>query len=122
LSAAHVRLSSVYVESLDWADIVRRYDRPHTLFFCDPPYYGLEGYGVDFGLEQYALMAKLAKTISGRMIITVNDCPEMREIFAGLFIQEAEIKYSCGNAAKAKRKSSTELIILNRPDGWGHDG
>ena len=48
LSAAHLRLSRVVVEHLDWADCMRRYDRPTTLFYCDPPYWLTEGYGVDF--------------------------------------------------------------------------
>ena len=31
LSAAHLRLASAYIERLDWAACVDRYDRPHTL-------------------------------------------------------------------------------------------
>ena len=60
---------------------MRRYDRAHTLFFCDPPHYGLAGYGMKFGLEQYERMAEMARTIKGKMLITVNDCPEMRRVF-----------------------------------------
>lgn len=118
LSHAHLRLAGAYIESLDWADCVQRYDRQHTLFFCDPPYYGLEGYGVEFDLEQYERMADLARTIKGKMLITVNDCPEMRRIFHGLPIQEVGIKYSCGRNS-ATRRQSTELIIRNSEDGWG---
>ena len=51
---------------------MRKYDREHTLFYCDPPYWGTEGYGVDFGLEQYAQIAELARTIKGRMIISLT--------------------------------------------------
>lgn len=58
LSVAHLRLSRTYIEHLSWDDCIRRYDRPHTLFYLDPPYWGTEGYGVDFGLEQYTLMAE----------------------------------------------------------------
>lgn len=118
LSHAHLRLSGAYIESLDWAECVRRYDRPHTLFFCDPPYYGLAGYGVAFGLEQYERMAEMARTIKGKMLITVNDCPEMRQVFKGLPMREIGIKYSCSNG-QDKRKESTELIIRSCEDGWG---
>ncbi|MDH5298112.1 MAG: DNA adenine methylase [Desulfobulbaceae bacterium] len=121
LSGAHLRLAGAYIESMDWAEVVRRYDRDHTLFFCDPPYYGLAGYGVPFGLEQYQLMAALARSIKGRMVITVNDCPEMREAFSGLPIRETGIKYTCG-VVHGERRESTELIILNREDGWGGQG
>ena len=79
------------------------------MFFCDPPYWETEGYGVDFGIEHYLKMADMAKTIKGRMIITVNDHPKMHEVFAGLKV----------DLGSQKPKSSGELIIFNREDGWG---
>jgi DNA adenine methylase len=72
---------------LPWHDCITRYDRPHTLFYCDPPYWGTEGYGVDFGLDQYDRMATLAKTMQGCCVISVNDIPEMHQAFAGLTIE-----------------------------------
>jgi DNA adenine methylase len=81
LSDAHLRLTETVIENLPWADCIKRYDRAHTLFYCDPPYWGTEGYGVDFGLEQYAIMADLARSIKGKIMISVNDIPEMREAF-----------------------------------------
>lgn len=111
LSAAHLRLHRTYVEHLPWDECIRRYDRPHTLFYCDPPYWGTEGYGVDFGLEQYDRMATLAKTIKGKMIISVNDIPEMREAFKGLVIGTADITYTVGGAGRSAEKR--ELIIRN---------
>lgn len=110
LSVAHLRLSRTYIENLPWHDIVRRYDRPATLFYLDPPYFGTEGYGVEFGLEQYDQMAVLARTIKGKMIISVNDIPEMRLAFSGLPMERVEISYTVGGAG---RKKTGELIIRN---------
>ena len=110
LSAAHLRLSRAYIEHLDWAACIRKYDRPHTLFYLDPPYFGTEGYGVAFGLEQYAQMADLAKSIKGKMIISVNDIPAMREAFKGLPMERLEINYSVGGAGRSKAKAG-ELLI-----------
>lgn len=112
LSAAHLRLSQTYIEHLDWAACIEKYDRPHTLFYCDPPYWGTEGYGVEFGLEQYQRMAELAKNIKGHMVISVNDIDEMRETFAGLTIKTADITYSLSGAGRSPKKSR-ELIICN---------
>lgn len=81
LSAAHLRLNGAYIECLPWAACIERYDRPHTLFYCDPPYWQTTGYGVEFTLDEYKKMAELARTIAGTMIISVNDHPEMRRIF-----------------------------------------
>lgn len=112
LSAAHLRLSRTYIEHLAWDECIRRYDRPHTLFYLDPPYWGTEGYGVDFGLEQYALMADLAKSIKGRMIVSVNDIPAMRQAFAGLEMERLEINYTVGGAGRSKGAAG-ELLISN---------
>lgn len=75
---------------------IKKYDRPYTLFYLDPPYWGTEGYGVEFGLEQYTVMAELAKSIKGKMIVSVNDIPEMRKTFWGLQMTTAGVTYSLG--------------------------
>lgn len=111
LSMAHLRLSRTLVEHLDWYQCIERYDRPHTLFYCDPPYWGTEGYGVDFGLENYDLMAELARRIKGKMIISVNDIPEMRQVFNDLNIQTVDISYNLKVTGKASRQK--ELVIFN---------
>lgn len=112
LSQAHLRLSRTTIEHLPWHDCITRYDRPHTLFYCDPPYWGTEGYGVDFGLEQYDRMASLAKTMQGRCVISVNDIPEMNRAFSGLTIERVELNYSVGGKGRSSAKSG-ELIIRN---------
>ncbi|EDU9359271.1 DNA adenine methylase [Salmonella enterica subsp. enterica] len=111
LSLAHLRLSRTIIEHTDWERCVERYDRPHTLFYCDPPYWGTEGYGVDFPFEEYERMAQLATSMQGKVIISVNDIPEMRKAFAGLEMQSVGIKYNLQTTEKAKPKR--ELIIRN---------
>lgn len=111
LSAAHLRLSRTYIEHLEWSECIRRYDRPHSLFYCDPPYWGTEGYGVGFGLDQYDKMAELARTIKGRMVISVNDIPEMRQAFSGLTMETVGITYTVGGSGKSAPRN--ELIIRN---------
>lgn len=109
LSMAHLRLSRTVIEQLGWEECIQRYDRPHTLFYCDPPYWGAVGYGVEFELENYVLMAQLTRDIKGKMIISVNDIPEMRQIFDGLNLQSVEIKYSLSGKPAPRR----ELVICN---------
>lgn len=111
LSDAHLRLNGVFVESMAWDMCVERYDRPHTLFFMDPPYWGTEGYGVPFELAQYGRMAQLLRSIKGKALVTVNDIPEMRAAFKGLPMREVSITYSVGTPAARRR--SGELIIAN---------
>lgn len=114
LSEAHLRLSRTHIENLPWDRCVRKYDRPQTLFYMDPPYWGTEGYGVEFGLEQYDAMASLAREIKGKMIISVNDIPEMRKAFKGLAMRSVAVKYDVGNW-QGKAADRRELIICNWP-------
>jgi len=39
---AAMKLSRVVIECLPWQEVIRRYDRPETLFYLDPPYWGCE--------------------------------------------------------------------------------
>ncbi len=117
LSMAHLRLVGATIEQLDWKVCVEKYDRPHTVFFLDPPYWETEGYGVEFGLEQYEAMASLARSIKGKMIITVNEHPEMRRVFAGLPMEGAAITYSVGGGANSQ--AAQELIIRSSEEGFG---
>ena len=112
LSAAHLRLASTYIEHLDWGACVERYDRPTTLFYCDPPYWGTEGYGVPFDLAEYDRLASLARTIKGKMIVSVNDIPEMRKAFAGLAMERVELAYQVAGGRRSGGRSG-ELVIRN---------
>lgn len=112
LSDVHLRLNGVFVEHRPWDLCVQRYDRPHTMFFMDPPYWGTEGYGVDFPLQQYGRMAELMHAMKGKAVVTVNDVPEMREAFAGLSMQRVAITYSVA-AEIARRRPTGELIVTN---------
>ncbi len=111
LSAAHLRLSSAYIENMDWHKLMERYDRPHTLFYLDPPYWETAGYGVDFGIEQYEKMAAKLATLSGKAIVSLNDHPDIRRIFAAFQMDTVPIQYNVGGGGKAVDRK--ELIIYS---------
>lgn len=112
LSAVHLRLHQVFIEHLTWVDCVERYDRAHSLFYMDPPYYGTEGYGVDFGLEEYDRMAALMGSMKGKAVVSVNDIPAMRKAFKGHQIKRVTISYSVGASGRG-REPKGELVICN---------
>jgi len=109
LSQAHLRLSQVYIENLDWEKCIKKYDRAKTFFFLDPPYWKVEGYGVPFGIEQYQRMAELMRTMKGKAILTINDHPDMKAVFAGFSTKEVEINYTVGGGGKSNK--SREMVI-----------
>lgn len=111
LSTAHLRLASAYIEHLDWAACMDRYDRPHTLFYCDPPYWETEGYGVPFPWTEYERLATKMKALKGKAILSINDHPDIRRAFAGFQMERLEIDYTVGGGAHAARRG--ELIIYS---------
>jgi DNA adenine methylase len=111
LEAIHDRLAGVTIECLDWRDFLTRWDRPGALFFCDPPYFGTEDYyGRDlFPPADHAAMAAALGTIGGRFILTINDLPETREIYAAFHIESVDLTYQVGGADEAK--AVKEIIV-----------
>jgi len=113
LEAAHERLEGVVFECLDWAELIERYDTPQTLFYLDPPYFGGEddyGKGL-FDRSQFARMAELLAGIQGAFVLSINDRPEIRELFGRFHLEEARLKYSVSSGAATE---AAELIICNR--------
>lgn len=107
LSAAHLRLARVTIEHLPWQDCITRYDRPDTLFFCDPPYWQTAGYGNAFGLDEYQQLADIMASSKGRLILTINDHPDMRRIFRGFPTQRLRTTYTIGG----QHAAAGELLI-----------
>lgn len=112
LSAAHLRLAEVYIEHLPWRECIERYDRPHTLHYCDPPYWQTEGYGVAFGWEQYEALAEVMRTCSGKVMLSINDHPDVRRLFQGFRTESIPTTYSMGNRSGSGAKR-TELVVLS---------
>ncbi|PRG58061.1 restriction endonuclease subunit M [Burkholderia multivorans] len=111
LSAAHLRLSGAYIEKLEWHACIERYDRPHTFFYLDPPYFETEGYGVRFGFEQYERMANMIGGLQGRAILSLNDHPAIRALFAQFEMDCVDIQYTVGGAGNTVARK--EIIIYS---------
>lgn len=112
IEAVHERLAGVTIERLPWSDFVKRYDRPGTLFYLDPPYYGSEDdYGRDmFGRAEFEAMAEQLRGVRGRFVLSLNDHPEVRRIFAGFNFRDERLSYTVGSGPA---KSVGEVIITN---------
>ncbi|MGB8181769.1 MAG: DNA adenine methylase, partial [Stellaceae bacterium] len=111
LAAVHRRLRAVTIEALDFQAFIERYDRPTTLFYADPPYWGCESdYGPNlFSRADFERLAAVLHRLKGRFILSINDRPEIRQVFAGFRIEAVGVTYRA-NGVKHVR----ELIISNR--------
>lgn len=117
LEDVHTRLAGVVIECLDFEAFIRRYDRPATLFYLDPPYHGSEGdYGPElFSRDDFTRLENLLRGLSGTFLMSINDTPEIREIFADFIIEEVKTTYSVGVKA-GEKGGAAELIISNVGD------
>lgn len=79
----------------------------------DPPYWKTQGYGADFGIDQYQAMADFMRNAQGRVLVSINDHPEIREVFEGFRFEELQICYSSTNQRKGKAAVTGELAIMN---------
>ncbi len=113
LEAIHERLAGVVIERLPWQEFIERYDRPDALFYLDPPYFGSEGdYGAGmFNRTQFDLMARRLESIDGRFLLSLNDHPQVRSIFAAFAMRSKSIIYQVGGGANTS--DAVELIISN---------
>ncbi|WP_445115023.1 DNA adenine methylase [Acinetobacter sp. WZC-1] len=114
LSAVHKRLQNVCIENRNFDALIERWDRPSTLFYLDPPYYNCEKYyGKDiFSRDDFIKLRDILKNIKGKFILSLNDVPEVREIFAGFYFHAEKIRWSY-NSKTQNENNGKELIITN---------
>jgi len=110
LSEVHLRLARVTIENLPWQDFIKRYDRPNTFFYIDPPYYKAPYYQHNLDLEDYREMSETLAALKAKFILSINDHPEMRDVFKDFRIEPVTLKYT---VAKDEQKTGRELIIAN---------
>lgn len=117
LVEVHWRFERVTVECLDACDCIRLYDRPETVFYCDPPYWGTsQAYAHKYRPEDYRRLSDTLDAIKGRFVLSLNDCASVRELFKKHRIRTVKLKYSQGNSRQVsdtRSKERSEVIITN---------
>lgn len=111
LAEAHVRLSQTTIEHLPWFECAQRYDREHTLFYLDPPYWETVGYGVDFEWDEYLQIRDFMRRAKGKVVLSINDHPDIKELFCEFRRAEVAHEYTVGG--QHNRQKVTELIYCN---------
>ena len=106
------RLKNTYVENLSFEKIIDNYDREHSFFFCDPPYFETSGYDNKFGEDEHIILLDKLKKLKGKFLLTINDHPKVREWYKDFNIKEVEVNYSISKDEKGRGKYK-ELIITN---------
>lgn len=105
------RLKRVFIENLDFEDLINRYDKEHTVFYCDPPYIESREYIIKFDISDHERLAKKLNAIKGKFILSLNNHKLAYELYSDKNIFEVKHNYSM---RKTKHnKNCKELIITN---------
>lgn len=80
------RLLRVQIENRPALDVIRLYDSPETLFYCDPPYIHVtrgdsKAYGHEMTDDQHAELADALNAAQGTVAISNYDCPLMNKLY-----------------------------------------
>jgi DNA adenine methylase len=112
LEDVHERLCGVDIERLPYAELIARYDTPGTLFYLDPPYWGCEDYyGPDiFSEADFERLSGLLEGLQGRFVMSLNDKPEVRRIFAAFQFEEVAVNYRISGKVTPARE-----VIISGP-------
>ena len=114
LEDAHERLSGVTIEALDFELFIQTYDRPGALFYLDPPYWDCENdYDAMFDKAAFRRLAAVLDDLQGRFILSLNDTPGVRGMFAFGSFETVDLSYSITAGGRTDAK---EVIITGGGD------
>jgi DNA adenine methylase len=115
LEAAHERLAGVTIECLPWQKALARYDRPDTLFYLDPPYWGCEDYyGRElFRREEFEEMAEALAGLKGTWLLSLNDTPGVREVFGRFAIEVVDTTYSLAGPVRGASGGKVGEVLIS---------
>ena len=108
IPALKAKLKSSVITSTDYAVAIRDYDCADAFIFLDPPYENTHknfGYAEDKDFDFERLVTVL-RGIKGKFLMTLNDSPRIRELFAEFHITP----YIAKSMNRSKR---AELFISN---------
>jgi DNA adenine methylase len=111
LLEAAERLACVQIEHLPYEQILARYDRPTTFFYCDPPYIGVHLYRHNFSDPQFEQLAERLTQLKGRFLLSLNECPKARHWFGHFHSRPISVAYAVSRTATRVQ----ELLFANYP-------
>jgi DNA adenine methylase len=111
LSEIVQRLLRVQIENDPAIDVIKRYDSPETLFYCDPPYPhdsrgDSKAYAYEMTNDEHRQLADVLKNVSGKVAVSGYDCSLMQEL------------YSDWNCIKAASKQCHSIKKLRQEVLW----
>lgn len=115
LKGVSARLDKVSVEELPYERLFKNYDAPGTFWFLDPPYLHakIDAYA-GWNEAQMTEFAERVHALQGDWVVTVDDSPLNRGLFARHDIQAVQTNNGAVNRRTKAAAKFGELIIRRR--------
>jgi DNA adenine methylase len=102
------RLEQVIIECLDYRELIRRYDKPDTLFYLDPPYVTetrnkLNAYLHEWNNNDHRELVETLNKINGKFVLSGYE----NKIYEPLKARKIVIK------SRTQKSSSEEVLWIN---------
>lgn len=91
------RLLRVQIEHGQAIDIIRRYDSPETLYYCDPPYphdsrTDNNAYAYEMTDDEHIQLAEVLRNVQGKVALSSYRCELMDKLYDGWYFIEGSEK------------------------------
>ena len=107
------RMQRVQIENAPAIEVIRRYDSPETLFYCDPPYPheargDAKAYGYEMMEREHEELSETLHSVSGAVAVSGYRCPLMDRLYRDWQRIDADTRLC--NSSKGER---TESLWIN---------
>jgi DNA adenine methylase len=107
------RLQRVQIENAPATEVIRRYDSPKTLFYCDPPYPheargDSKAYGYEMTDREHEELAELLRSVQSAVAVSGYRCSLMDRLYHDWIRVDANTRLC--NSSKGER---TESLWVN---------
>jgi hypothetical protein len=110
------KLISTQIFNKNYISLIQEFDSLDTFFFLDPPYENTAnevGYAEGSDTFNFEELKKICDTIKGTFLLTINDSPNIRELFKDYFIKSINVRNAGFNGKTNLKRIREELIITN---------
>lgn len=113
------RLLRVQIENRPAIDVIKLYDAPDTLYYCDPPYVhdtrgDSKAYGYEMTDDEHRNLASVLNKVNGKVALSNYDCDLMNELYPSQRWYKTVGPYKTNHATKGKRQ---EVLWTNYDPG-----
>jgi len=109
-------MKNTTVLNQDYKTVIKKYDNANAFIYLDPPYENPNSKLYREEDMDYEEMARFLKNIKGKFLLSINDSPNIRNIFKDFNIKKITVDGAANKGSSLKTigvKQRAELLITN---------